>query len=141
MSQALNQDNASTILAQSFDIVRQDESGFARSVYDLFFLEAPEAKALFSHTDWSQQQKMLMGALTLMVKNLDNPSLFRITMKSLAERHVRYGIKASYFAPFSNAVLKSLQQQLQDKWNTSIKDSWEYAFDKIKQLMLEAGVN
>jgi hemoglobin-like flavoprotein len=126
---------ASVILSETFEVLYQDQDGFARSVYDLFFAGAPDAKILFAHTNWEQQRKMLMGALMLMVKNLDNPSLFKLTMTNLAERHTRYGVKVQHFPPFSQAVLQSVQNQLGSKWREEVKESWHFAFRQIEQLM------
>lgn len=136
----MDREQAAAILRDSFELVRQKEEDFARSVYSYLFFSAPSAQALFSHTNWPQQQKMLMGALILMVKNLHNPSLFRTTMRALAERHVRYGVKAEYFAPFNQAVRQSLEQHLGKDWCPAVEEAWEYAFAQIRELMLEAGV-
>ncbi len=136
----MDREKASLILNETFDRVCQEQEKFARSVYDLFFDRAPDAKVLFERTNWEQQQKMLVGALMLMVKNLHNPSLFRITMHNLAERHVRYGVKAQHFPPFSQAVLQSIRNQIGSAWNEEIEDAWNFGFGQIEQLMIEAGV-
>jgi len=136
----MDREQESVILNETFDRVCQEQEKFARSVYDLFFDRAPNAKVLFERTNWEQQKKMLVGALMLMVKNLHNPSLFRITMHNLAERHVRYGVKAQHFPPFSQAVLQSIRNQIGSAWNAEIEDAWNFGFGQIEQLMIEAGV-
>ncbi|MFN3362053.1 MAG: globin domain-containing protein [Pseudanabaenaceae cyanobacterium] len=136
----MEREEAAAILSESFARACQQEEEFARSVYDLFFQAAPAAKSLFSRTDWPRQQKMVIGALLLMVKNLNNPTLFRATMRALAERHVRYGVKAEYFTPFSQAVRQSLEKYLGAAWQPQVAEAWDFAFDQIRQLMLEAGV-
>jgi len=136
----MNAQRASALLGQVLERVCQDQERFARTVYELFFASAPDAKALFKHVDWNQQQKMLIGALVLMIKNLNNPALFQVTMRNLGERHVRYGAKVEHFVPFSQAILGSMREQLGSDWNEEIEEAWSFAFGKIEQTMIEAGV-
>ncbi len=83
---------------------------------------------------------MLIAVLTLVVKNLNNHTLFNTTMRNLGQRHVRYGAKVEHFAPFSRAVLESIRNQLDNDWNAEIEEAWNFAFQRIEQIMIEAGV-
>jgi hemoglobin-like flavoprotein len=78
----------------SFVIVKSDEAG--QLFYSRLFEVAPGVKPLFKE-DIKEQAKKLMSMVTYVVTKLDKLDTIIVEIKSLAQRHKKYGaIKAHY---------------------------------------------
>ncbi|AFZ44970.1 globin [Halothece sp. PCC 7418] len=125
------------LLENSYSEIRPRANEFAISFYQNLFSLYPETQPLFAHVDMAKQQQMLISALNLVVKNLRKPNLFKQTLKGLGSRHVRYGALPEYYPLLKEALLKTFQDYLQDRWTAETRQAWTEAFDAITKLMLD----
>lgn len=125
------------LVLQSLEILRSREDEFSSSFYKNLFAARPDFKPHFANTDMEKQRHMLMSALMLLGKNLQNPQLLARTVKSLGERHNHYGASPEYFKPFGDVLLATIADCLGPKWSDSMEKAWLDAYQSISQLMLE----
>ncbi|MDJ0718387.1 MAG: globin family protein [Prochloraceae cyanobacterium] len=125
------------LLDNSFNLIRPRIEEFVTSFYENLFSAHPEFKVFFMKTDMVEQKKMLIGALTLALKNIHKPELIATTLKRLGARHVKYGAEADYYPSFCDALLITLEDYLDSHWTEEMKQAWIDAYNAITQLMLE----
>jgi len=104
-------------------------------LYTRLFEIDPSLRDMF-RSDLKRQANMVMTAIGLAVKGLDNPDKIQTELQKLGNQHVGYGVMPADFDKFGAALLWSLEQTLgEDKFTTQAKDSWVEAFDVIRKRM------
>lgn len=134
---AENQDLPVKLLEESFNEVKPQADAFGSSFYQNLFTMYPEAKPLFANTDLAAQQKKLISSLVLVVENLQNPEKLQESLKGLGARHVQYGALPEHYPLVGNALLKTFEDYLQEKWTPEVKQAWVDAYGAITKIMLE----
>ncbi|MEL7333335.1 MAG: globin family protein, partial [Cyanobacteria bacterium J06560_2] len=122
---------------QSFELVKPKADEFVASFYNNLFTDYPASKPLFEHSDMAGQQKMLKGALVMVVENLRKPEVLSKSLKGLGARHVNYGALPEHYPLVGNSLLKTLGQYAGDAWTPDLKEAWTGAYGAISELMLE----
>jgi len=56
-------------------------------------------------------------------------------LKELAERHAKYGVELEHFPIMGDALLKTLELELGDKWTPEVKAAWVAAYDTCCDMM------
>ncbi|MEO0769555.1 MAG: globin family protein [Cyanobacteria bacterium J06649_4] len=125
------------LLEQSFELVKPKADEFVASFYNNLFTDYPASKPLFEHSDMGAQQKMLKGALVMVIENLRKPDVLSDALKGLGARHVKYGALPEHYPLVGNSLLKTLGQYAGDAWTPDLKDAWTGAYGAISELMLE----
>ncbi|MEL6555587.1 MAG: globin family protein [Cyanobacteria bacterium J06621_11] len=125
------------LLEQSFELVKPQADEFVASFYNNLFTDYPASKPLFEHSDMAGQQKMLKGALVMVVENLRKPDVLSKSLKGLGARHVKYGALPEHYPLVGNSLLKTLGQYAGGAWTPELKEAWTGAYGAISELMLE----
>ena len=125
------------LLEQSFELVKPQADAFVASFYNNLFTDYPAAKPLFEHSDMAGQQKMLKGALVMVVENLRKPDVLSSSLRGLGARHVKYGALPEHYPLVGNSLLKTLGQYAGDAWTPELKGAWTDAYGAITELMLD----
>ncbi|MEM6599433.1 MAG: globin family protein [Cyanobacteria bacterium P01_D01_bin.36] len=125
------------LLEQSFELVKPKADEFVASFYNNLFTDYPASKPLFEHSDMTGQQKMLKGALVMVVENLRKPEVLSNSLKGLGARHVKYGALPEHYPLVGNSLLKTLGQYAGDAWTPDLEGAWTEAYGAISELMLE----
>ena len=70
--------------------------------------------------------------------NLLGPDLepVTITLKHLGVRHTQYGVVEAHYPIVGEALLKTLEAALGDKWTPTVKQGWVSIFTFISTTML-----
>ncbi|MEO0646769.1 MAG: globin domain-containing protein, partial [Cyanobacteria bacterium J06650_10] len=124
-------------MEQSFELVKPQADEFVASFYNNLFTDYPASKPLFEHSDMAGQQKMLKGALVMVVENLRKPDVLSKSLKGLGARHVKYGALPEHYPLVGNSLLKTLGQYAGSAWTPELKEAWTGAYGAISELMLE----
>ncbi len=106
-------------------------------LYQKLFEIDPSLKPLFK-SDIKNQAQMLMTAIGLAVKGLDNPDSVEKAVKPLGKRHTGYGVAPKDYNAFSAALLWALEQSLGDSFTEEAKDAWVEAFGALAKQMKTA---
>ena len=125
------------LIETSFEKIKPHGAEFAASFYENLFAAYPEAKPLFAHTDIQKQQKKLLNSLVLVVESLRQPEVLANVLRALGARHINYGTLPQHYPLVGEALLKTLEQYLQQDWNSEVKNAWVFAYEQIVQLMFE----
>ncbi|MEO1620110.1 MAG: globin family protein [Cyanobacteria bacterium J06632_3] len=125
------------LLEQSFELVKPKADEFVASFYNNLFTDYPASKPLFEHSDMAAQQKMLKGALVMVIENLRKPDVLSGALKGLGARHVKYGALPEHYPLVGNSLLKTLGQYAGEAWTPDLEGSWTDAYGAITELMLE----
>ncbi|NEP82341.1 MAG: globin [Okeania sp. SIO3B3] len=125
------------LIETSFEKIKPRGAEFAASFYENLFAAYPEAKPLFANTDIQQQEKKLLNSLVLVVESLRHPEALAEVLRALGARHINYGTLPQHYPLVGEALLKTLEQYLQQDWNSELKNAWVFAYEQIVQLMFE----
>lgn len=125
------------LLEQSLEMIRPRQHEFAARFYQMLFAKHPEMQPYFAHTDMEKQQQMLVAALFLIVRSLEKPQMLAVTIKGLAERHIRYGAETNLFPYVGEALFATFADCLGADWTLEMKQSWMSAYETITHKMLE----
>ncbi|NES68303.1 MAG: hypothetical protein F6K24_25235, partial [Okeania sp. SIO2D1] len=125
------------LIETSFEKIKPRGAEFAASFYENLFAAYPEAKPLFANTDIQQQEKKLLNSLVLVVESLRQPEVLAQVLRALGARHINYGTLPQHYPLVGKALLKTLEQYLQQDWNSELKNAWVFAYEQIVQLMFE----
>jgi hemoglobin-like flavoprotein len=113
----------------------------AQQVGDLFYTRLfeidPGLRALFKG-DMKKQALMLMTVIGLAVRGLDRPEAIAEAVRSLGERHYRYGVSPADYNTFGAALIWALEQVLNGEFTPEVKQAWIEAYDWLASAMKQA---
>jgi hemoglobin-like flavoprotein len=128
------------LVQQSFtQVVPIAETATALFYERLFTLDS-RVKALFTG-DMKQQGRMLMQAIGLAVKGLQQPETILPTIQDLGKRHKGYGVQTEHYATVGAALLWTLEQGLGEAFTPEVKDAWTAAYTLLATVMQEAAAS
>jgi len=105
-------DKATTALAKaSYDRCCQ-ASDFLQTFYRNFLAACPEAVALFAHTNFEQQTKLLRHAIGLLLIFPNQPQKEPTLLARVAERHSRrdLNVDPALYRPFIDALIGTVKE-------------------------------
>lgn len=115
-------------------IVNAEEAG--QLFYSRLFEVAPGVRHLFKG-DTKEQAKKLMNMVTLIVTKLQKLDEIMSEVKSLAQRHSKYGAEPAHYAVVGECLIWTLQQGLGNKWNKETEDAWLAVYTILSKAMIE----
>lgn len=107
----------------------------ATMFYGRLFEIAPHVRPLFKG-DMKEQGRKLMGTLAFVVNGLSNLDIVVPAAKSLATKHVGYGVTADHYKPVGEALIWTLEQALADEFTAETKAAWVAAYTTLSQVMI-----
>ena len=124
------------ILRDSFGKLKPKGPALMRRFYDLLFERYPQVKPLFANTTQKKQEKHLLDALALTVKNLDKPDILLPVLQELGRRHEGYGAAPDHYAAVAETLLEVMQEFMGTQWTKKIQNTWTTALNVIAGVML-----
>ena len=109
----------------------------AEIFYDELFAVEPGLKKMFKG-DMAEQRRKLLTTLALVVRSLHEPQRMMEPMKALAKRHVGYGVEPSHYTYVGNALIRTLQKGLGDRFTPELQQAWVEAYTMIANIMKSA---
>lgn len=109
----------------------------AELFYGRLFEIAPDIKPLFT-SDIAQQGRKLMTTLGVVVNGLSDFDAILPAARTLAVRHVDYGVTPSHYAPVGAALIWTLEQGLGDAFDDATRTAWSEAYAVLSNVMIEA---
>ena len=103
---------------------------------ELFALE-PNLRRLFKG-DMIVQGDKLMRMLGYVVDGLKDPGSLLPTLRTLAIRHVEYGVEARHYALVGTALLRTLRHELGADFTLEVREAWSAAYQFLSQTMCAA---
>lgn len=124
-----------TLVQQSFTKVLPIKETVAALFYDRLFTIDPSTRPLFCGNMAAQGAK-LMAAIATIVRSLDRLELVLDDVRSLARRHVRYGVTDTHYASVGAALLSTLEQGLGTDFTAEVREAWTSAYDVLSSTMM-----
>lgn len=125
------------LVQASFSKVAPISDKAAELFYGRLFEIAPETKALFK-SDISEQGRKLMTTLGVVVNGLSDLEAILPAAKTLAVKHVDYGVTPSHYPPVGEALIWTLEQGLGDAFDEKTKTAWGTAYAALSGAMIAA---
>ena len=123
------------LVQSSFAKVTPIAETAAALFYGRLFEIAPEVKPLF-RGDLAEQGRKLMMTLGVVVNGLKNLDSILPAAKTLAVRHVGYGVKAEHYAPVGEALIWTLDKGLGADFTPEIRNAWLAAYGALSGMMI-----
>ncbi|HEY0740600.1 MAG TPA: globin family protein [Chryseosolibacter sp.] len=118
-----------------FVIAKSDKAG--ELFYSRLFEVAPGVRPLFKE-DITLQARKLMNTVTYIVTKLDKIDTIIGEVKSLAQRHKKYGALKEHYPVVGDCLIYTLKTGLGDRWNPQIEAAWIAVYKALSTAMIEA---
>jgi nitric oxide dioxygenase len=125
------------LVQTSFEKVGPIAPQAAAIFYTRLFDVMPEAKPLFK-ADLEDQGRKLMSSLGTVVRSLNRLDQVLPAIKTLATRHVQYGVKPEHYPPVGATLLWTLEQGLGKDFTPDVAEAWKAAYAALSAVMIEA---
>ncbi|MBL4755574.1 MAG: hypothetical protein JKY52_18520 [Flavobacteriales bacterium] len=103
--------------------------------YEKLFELAPGVRELFAK-DINPQASKLMAMLNAVVNNLDALEDIANDVGALGVRHDAYGATSEHYPVVGQALLATLKEELQTKWNDELEVAWSDAYEIVSTIMV-----
>jgi hemoglobin-like flavoprotein len=118
----------------SFVIVKSEEAGLL--FYDRLFEIAPELQPVFK-THPKEQALRLTNMVTNMVSRIQHLDEIIDDIRALASRHSVYGVQTVYYRVFGAALIWTIQQMMDTRWNDELEEAWIDVYSLISNAMIQ----
>jgi hemoglobin-like flavoprotein len=105
--------------------------------YDRLFEIAPEVRPLFNG-DMAEQRRKLMATLGVVVNGLKNLDAVLPAARTLAVKHVGYGVKATDYTAVGEALIFALDRGLGPDFTSEVRSAWLAAYSALSSAMIAA---
>ena len=125
------------LVRQGYDRIAPLAEQVGLEFYERLFALDPSLRALF-RIDMPTQVGHLMGALTMVVRSLDNLAPILAQIQALGRRHATYGVQPRHFAMGGVALLDTLEARLGDAFTPEARAAWTRAYETLAGAMIAA---
>ena len=123
-----------SLIQNSFARVEPIADQAAAIFYKKLFEYDPSLRRLFKQ-DMREQGRKLMAVLKIAVHSLNNLDALVPTLKTLASRHVEYGVQPEDYTPVGNALLYALKQGLGADFTAEVRQAWVDVYRLVANTM------
>jgi hemoglobin-like flavoprotein len=121
---------------ESWSLVMGREADVSAAFYARLFELAPVSAGLFAGTDMIAQRLKFAEMITDIVRHADRPAGLFPDLKTLADRHVEYGVRAADYKTAGDALIHALDLVLGDAFTTEMRWAWTEAYSVTVHVML-----
>lgn len=107
---------------------------FAQTLYGRLFEQRPEAARLFKG-DREIQEQQLAAMMRMVIGALDRIDSFGPTLRSLGQRHSKYGVGPADYAAFGNAMLATVEGFLGSGYTAEVRIAWTAFYALVSEIM------
>lgn len=107
----------------------------AQLFYDRLFELDPSLRAMFAHSDMTEQRKKLMQMITVAVRGLGRLDELLPAVQALGRRHVNYGVTDAHYGTVGAALLWTLERGLGDGYTAEVHTAWAATYDTLATVM------
>jgi hemoglobin-like flavoprotein len=123
------------LIRESFDAIRPLAGPLSTLFYGRLFSYAPDLRPMFKGGIREQGEK-LMAMVSACVDGLGRMDELRPQLRELGQRHVAYGTLPEHYPVVGKALLWSLGQALEYRFDAPTKEAWTALLDEICREML-----
>lgn len=129
---------------EQIELVKQTfekASGLGETVAEIFYQELfnidPGLRAMFQG-NMKEQGRKLLGALAMIVRNLENADVIVPAAEKLAVKHLDYGVTSEHYTLVGNALLRTLKKGLGADFTAEVRAAWVAAYQLLADVMRAA---
>ena len=126
------------LVQASFEDVVPIAEPAAALFYERLFTLDPSLRRLFAQADMAAQGRKLVQAIAYVVGALYAPEEMLGSVRSLGQRHVRYGVEDRHYATVGAALLWTLEQGLGKDFTPETRIAWTDTYTLLAGVMREA---
>jgi methyl-accepting chemotaxis protein len=126
------------LVEESFAALAEKGELIVKDFYPYLFQHYPELEPLFDGVSTAGQQKKLLTALVLLVKNLRRPEVLQDYLEGLGARHQTYGVGAEDYEKVVASLLVVLRRHGVDNWTDAAEAAWIRVLQSVTTRMLDA---
>ena len=119
----------------SYAAVAAKPRQLASRFYQALFSAAPNLRPLFPQ-DLTSLQGHFEAALALVVRNLDEMSVFRESLRDLGAQHIHWGARPEDYEVARDSLVSAIQS-LSPDWTPELERHWRAAITAIIVPMIE----
>lgn len=116
-------------------------AGLGEKVAEIFYAELfnidPGLRSMFKG-DMKNQGRKLLGALTMIVRNLDQADVIVPAAEKMAIKHLDYGVTYRHYTLVGNALLRTLKKGLGADFTPVVREAWIAAYQLLADVMRAA---
>ncbi|MEX2375716.1 MAG: methyl-accepting chemotaxis protein [Dehalococcoidia bacterium] len=122
----------------TFELLRPSAAELATRFYAELFTRHPDVRGLFTNTDLHAQQTKLIGALSFVVSNLNEPTALNKGLLELGRKHQVYGAEPAHYAAVAATLVDVMERMAGRHWSPAARESWTKALNIVATTMLSA---
>jgi hemoglobin-like flavoprotein len=107
----------------------------AQLFYERLFELDPSLRAMFAHSDMTEQRKKLMQMITVAVRGLARIDELLPAVQALGRRHVNYGVTDAHYDTVGAALLWTLERGLGDAYTAEAQTAWTATYNTLAAVM------
>jgi len=128
------------LIERSFPQLLSVTPSITEQFYQRLSADHPDIFRLFEDADAAGQQQKLLAAMTLLVTNLNQPTLIDSYFQALGERHQQYGVRDEMFTPFTETWLLVITACLDENNASIVSAAWRQLLNYVIGVMHYADV-
>lgn len=126
------------VLQKSFNLLAPKVEELVADFYAELFARHPGVIPLFKNTDDKKQQQKLIGALKLVINNLNKVDNLAAALQGLGQKHQGYGAEPDHYQAVATVLLDVMKKYAGRAWTSEVKEAWTHALNVIASTMLGA---
>jgi len=124
------------ILRSSFAALAPQGEELVRRFYQELFKKYPDVEPMFENATLEDQEKKLLGALQLVIDNLNDSEQLKAALQNLGAKHQAYGAVAAHYDAVAGVLLSVMKEMAGDLWTAETSGAWMTALTDVKEIML-----
>jgi len=125
------------LIRQTFHDLASEKQTASQRFYELLFEIAPDLRHLF-RGDIGNQGMRFMSTLGTILDDIDNPEALSPHVERLGQGHAALGVKPEHFIPMGEALVRTMEETLGDRFPAGARAAWEEAYAFIARQMTAA---
>ena len=124
------------LMRSSFEQLIVDINTTITVFYKNLFEIDPSLRAMFGD-DVTAQGSKLMKMIVSILTSYDRLDEARAEMEDLGRLHVDYAVTEAQYEPIGEALLRTFEQELGDKFTDEVRDIWERVYKTIADMSID----
>jgi hemoglobin-like flavoprotein len=125
------------LVRQSWTLLEPNAQAAGELFYSVLFEMDPSLRPMFK-TDIREQAGKLMQAIGFVVKGMDRLDTVVPVLQDLGKRHVNYGVVPQHYDVVGQALVRTLEKGLGERFTPQLRDAWAKAYGLVAGVMKEA---
>ncbi len=115
------------------------KKGFITRFYELLLESDPRMAPMFSHTDWTKQNKALRRGISIALTHAGGSKIVERSLKEMADVHSRNGhapVKPELYGYWRQSLLQAVREH-DDRLTPELENQWAEALKKTTDFFTE----